>query len=153
MMNSKSLSVKEQYAMAYKSYKECVECCDNKYEWAASKVFGLATYDGNLDKMFVEKICEVCKCIAERRTYEYIDESEENYITYILVCQVLHKKDWINWGTSIRGAFFDGYYSGNPILEWSCSSPYDVLDISVPFNMKNIMDLVTFIEEAETGDE
>lgn len=149
---NKDVSVKEQYAMAYESYKECVECCDNKYDWAASEVFGLVTYDGELDKLFVERICDVCKYIAAGKTYEFINMSPENYITYSLVCQVLYKKRWINWGTSIRGAFFDGYYSDNSILEWSCSGPDYNIDISVPFNMKNIMELVAFIEEVEESE-
>lgn len=142
--------VKKLYAKAYESYKEGVECCDNKYEWAASEVFGLATYDGALDKLFVERICDVCKYIAAGKTYEFIDMSDENYTTYILVCQLLYKKNWIEWGSSIRGAFFYCSCSPNPIVNYVCFGPGDKdMSIKVPFSTENIIALVEFLEEKE----
>ena len=106
----------------YKSrYIEFCEntCCDTKYEWAAREVFDLTTYDGELDELIVKKIIEVLKVILDKTNYEYI-KNRENYINYILVCQLLDKFNWIDWGTSIRGAWFKSYHSNaetHPILE------------------------------------
>ena len=140
--------IKEQYVKAYNSYKSCIECCNTKYEWVASEIFGLSTYDGELDEIFVKKICEVCKCIADRKTFEYIEASQENYITYILVCQILGNKEWIDWGTSIRGAWFT-YSAIDDILFWECYGENDQMFIEVPFSKENLLALIEFIEEEE----
>lgn len=113
---------------------------DSKYEWAASHVFELFTYDGMLDERFVKAIIEVSKAILDGRTYEYI-EDERNYVKYILVCQLLDMKGWINWGTSIRGAWFDvGRTRHDHILD---------MNETVPFTVENLKALIEFIEEEE----
>lgn len=145
--------VKEQYKLAYLEYSTGVECGMSKYEWAASEIFGLVTYDGDLDKLFVERICDVCKYIAAGKTFEFINMSEENYITFILVCQVLYKKNWINWGTSIRGAWFDDG-CGDYILDWwveYCNGRR--VDFKIPFNTENLLLLIEFLEEPEKSSE
>lgn len=142
--------VKGTFKRAYLEFSTGVECCGSKYEWAASEIFGLATYDGDLDKLFVERICDVCKYIAAGKTFEFINMSEENYITFILVCQVLYKKNWINWGTSIRGAWFDDG-CGDYILDWwveYCVTNEKVI-FKVPFNTENLLLLIEFLEEPE----
>ena len=81
-------------------------CGESIWLWISNYVFGLTTYDGELDELFCRKIIEVCKVILDRKNFEYIKD-KENYINYILVCQILEKHGWINWGTSIRGAWFE----------------------------------------------
>lgn len=130
----------------------------SKYEWAACRVFDLVTYDSSLDEMFVKDIIEVCKAILEERTYEYIRDPD-NYIKYILVCQILDKFHWIEWGTSIRGAWFevDIRYFGPGVettnyskdildkLEW-WGDEHHVIE-KVPFTVENIKAFVEFMEE------
>jgi hypothetical protein len=136
------MTVMDTYKRSYELFKEGVECCDNKYEWAASEIFGLATYDGNLDELFVKKIVEVCQAILDRKTYEYIEASDENYIAYIITCQLLRHKDWIDWGTSIRGAFFNKGNKAELILYyWKCGDK----EFYVPFNEENIRTLIEFM--------
>lgn len=139
------MSVMESYERAYEVFKHGVECCDNKYEWAASEIFNMATYDGNLDELFVKKIIEVCKAILDGKTYEYIETSDENYITYILVCQLLWRKGWIEWGVSIRGAFFDTGKLAGTILNWKCNGE----TFYVPFSENNIRAFIEFMEIKE----
>ena len=142
-------NIKDTYKRAYLEFSTGCDCCISKYEWAASEIFGLATYDGNLSKLFVERICDVCKYIAAGKTFEFINMSEENYITFILVCQVLYKKNWINWGTSIRGAWFDDG-CGDYILDWwveYCGGKQ--LTFKIPFNTENLLLLIEFLEEPE----
>lgn len=115
-----------------------------KYEWAASDIFGLSTYDSELDERFVKDILEVCKVILEKRNYEYIEACESNYIKYILVCQLLSRLGWINWGTSIRGAWLEGS---------RFDIPNDILDgygherMRVRFTVDNFKALIKFMEE------
>jgi len=42
--------------------------------------------------------------IKNRTTFEYI-KNKENYKNFILSCNFI--QDWLEWGTSIRGAWFN----------------------------------------------
>ena len=78
---------------------------DYKFIFLSSYIFDVITYDDELDLEFGKKIYEVMKSIQDRTTFDYIEE-ENNYKNYILVCNLLDKYDLIDWGTSIRGAWF-----------------------------------------------
>lgn len=140
----------------------------SKYTWAAHNIFNLTTYDDWLDEVFVKDIIEVCKVILEDRNYEYI-KNEQHYIKYILVCQMFENFRWIEWGTSIRGAWFQEEYfkpfgsdeviKSRDILEelewgeWNAvkkKHEKHVID-TVPFTVENIKALVEFMTE-ETKD-
>lgn len=134
----------EVYEIYEKDYQEQCEVFgyESKYVWAACNVFDLTTYDSTLDELFVKKIIEVCKVILNNKNYEYI-EDENNYINYILVCQVLVNFDWIDWGTSIRGAWFQESFR-RPILNWmSDMGGYE----PVNFTADNLKALIEFIEK------
>lgn len=49
------MDVMEIYRQEYEYLKSNVEHVTNKYKWAARKVFGLITYDDELDEKFVKK--------------------------------------------------------------------------------------------------
>lgn len=89
---------------------------DWKYTWLSSEVFGIVTYDDNLSINYGKKILEVMTAIRDRKTFEYI-EDENQYNTFILVCNMLNKRNMIEWGTSIRGCWFQ-YHSGNSDVEF-----------------------------------
>lgn len=120
----------------------------SKYEWAASDIFDLVTYDAGLDENFVKKILEVCGAILNNETFDYIRD-EKQYTDYIIVCQLLDKFDWINWGTSIRGAWFEPGRNAKQILEefkWINSEGTHIIK-AVPFTVENLRDLIKFMEE------
>lgn len=119
----------------------------SKYVWVASRVFDLCTYDKDLDESFVKNIIEVCKVILEERNFEYIIDST-NYTKYILVCQLLRNFNWIEWGSSIRGAWFERDDISKDILgevEW-WDDEHHIID-KVPFSIDNIKTLIEFMEE------
>jgi len=76
----------------------------------SSTVFGLTTYDLDLDIEFGKDIFEIMKVIYEKRNFEYIKD-ESNYKKYILVCNFLINNHWLEWGGSIRGAWFNNFES------------------------------------------
>lgn len=122
----------------------------DKYTWAARKIFELTTYDSGIDERFVKDIIEVCKIILEKRNYEYIKD-ESNYIKYILVCQMLKQFNWIDWGTSIRGAWFGAPNRSSSkdileYLEWGDNDGWHKIE-SVPFTKDNLRALIEFMEE------
>lgn len=97
-----------------KLYEDYCSWCDveSKYEWCASDIFNLCTYDDELDELFVKKILEVCQVILNGDNLKYI-ENKEQYIQYIAVCQLLRQMNWIEWGTSIRGTWIEEYNKVN----------------------------------------
>ena len=139
------MTAKEIYEKEFAYYVECLEDRDI-YEWAADRIFDLTTYDGSLDKLFVRTILGICGVILNRQTYAFIKD-DNMYVVYIVVCQLLKKKSWINWGTSIRGAWFENGRDAKPIYE-----SYDG-SVSVPFTEKNLIALIEFIEEHEPKEE
>jgi hypothetical protein len=145
------MTISELYKAHYEDYRDFVgsdEDKPTKYEWAASEIFDLTTYDGSMDELFVKKIIEVIKVILDRHNFEYIND-ENNYISYLAVCQLLVKYDWIDWGTSIRGAWINEscYEKTKPILDsnlekFGCSE--------IRFCEAHITALINFIEEDQS---
>lgn len=147
------MTITELYEAHYKDYCEFLDQDDykhTKYEWAASEVFDLTTYDSSIDELFVKKIVEVLKAIRDRKTFDYIKD-ENNYITYLAVCQLLTRFNWINWGTSIRGAWFDGYQASagtKPIIDMNLEK-YGCTEIR--FCEAHICALINFLENDQEG--
>lgn len=138
--------IKDLIEAQYDEYLTMFE--SDKYLWAASEVFNLTTYDDFLDEVFVKDIVDivdVLKAILKRETFEYIRDGR-NYMKYIWICQLLNEFNWISWGTSIRGAWFEN----NPmapardivVREWSRGRIKPV-----PFTEKNIAAFIEFMEE------
>lgn len=156
------MDVKGLYKTNYETSQNLLGCACTKYEWAAEKIFDLTTYDSELDELFVKDILEVCKVILDRTNFEYI-LNRENYIKHILVCQILNKFHWIQWGTSIRGAWFEQVelYENIPDVKFrdimdeyswweydSLSETYVEHTIDkVPFTKENLQALIEFMEE------
>jgi hypothetical protein len=86
-----------------RSYDECME---TRLEFLSQKVFGFITYDGGMDALFAAKAAEVCEAINTGTTFAYI-EDPERYRWYLLMCNMPFFAGRLNWGTSIRGAWWD----------------------------------------------
>lgn len=78
---------------------------ERKCIFLSEAVVGIETYDIELSLEFGKMILEVLIQIKKRTTFEYIKD-KECYKKYILTCNLI--KDWLTWGTSIRGAWFGG---------------------------------------------
>lgn len=84
-----------------------VTCHDNTMaEYLAAEIFEFVTYDAAIDELFVRKAIEVMLAIDKRSTFEY-QASDENYRWYLIMCNMPFFKDKLEWGTSIRGAWWD----------------------------------------------
>ena len=79
---------------------------EQKLIFLSSEILGLTTYDTGLDVEFGSMVLETMKHIQNRTTFEYI-EDEENYKKYIMSVNLI--VEWLDWGTSIRGAWFNEY--------------------------------------------
>ncbi len=93
-----------------------------KLAYLADEIFDFTTYDDSMSELFAAKAIEVCVAISDQRTFEYI-ATEEGNLWYLLMVNMPFFVDKIEWGTSIRGAWWDipedlnlescGLYTGN----------------------------------------
>jgi hypothetical protein len=87
-----------------------MECSLNegatRTEFLASHVFGFTTYDGQADELFVGRALEVCAAISDGTTFSYI-EDPDRYWWYLIMVNMPFFADRLNWGASIRGAWWD----------------------------------------------
>lgn len=81
---------------------------ESKMEYLGSVVFDFTTYHGEMDIIFAEKMIPVLKAIYERSTFEYIKDTEQ-YVNYLLMVNMPFLVDKLEWGGSIRGAWFDDF--------------------------------------------
>lgn len=80
-----------------------------RHMFLADGIVGITTDDWGLDLEFGENLLEVITQIHNKTTFKYVKD-KNNYKKYIIYCNFII--DWIDWGVSIRGAWFD---EGNKI--------------------------------------
>ena len=81
---------------------------NNRLEWIGNYVFDFTTYHGEMDEFFAKKMLEVIECILNNTTFDY-QKDGANYINYLTMVNMPFLKGMLDWGTSIRGAWFDEY--------------------------------------------
>ncbi len=69
-------------------------------------IFNLTTYDAGLSELLARRALEVCVAITNRTTFDYIKDPDL-YIWYVMMCNMPFFEKRLNWGTSIRGAWWD----------------------------------------------
>jgi hypothetical protein len=93
-----------------KEFNDLNECSDKKItksKYLGDSIFDFVTYDDNMTNLFVNKMIQVLESILEQKTYDYINESEDNYLNYLTMVNMPFLAEKIDWSTSIRGAWFD----------------------------------------------
>lgn len=90
----------------------------SRLEYLSDFIFDFTTYDGEMSELFASKALEVCEAISNRTTYDYIKEPE-SYRWFLLMCNMPFFADRIEWGTSIRGAWWGG--PPGELIEFSSS--------------------------------
>ena len=92
------------------SYKNI---CENEYkmsklEYIGEHIFDFTTYDTEFLEMFAKKALEVCKAITDDKTFDYI-KTKEGEKWYLLMVNMPFFQGKLEWGTSIRGAWWREY--------------------------------------------
>jgi hypothetical protein len=107
---------------------------EKKYIFLSEGIIGITTYDNELGAEFGKMILDTLVQIKNGTTFEYIKENKDNYKNYILSCNFI--ESWIEWGTSIRGAFFNT--SGQIIPdEPLCNTGYEKEGIKITDEFMN----------------
>ena len=112
-------------------YKEQMMECGYKEsdytakEWKliflAEELCDITTYDSDLDLHFGERILNILKVINDGNTFTFIKD-KNNYLEYITIINLM-PINWLEWGSSIRGAWFSlddiefDYFIPTPLKE------------------------------------
>lgn len=84
-------------------FKESEE--DNRMAFAGERIMGFSTYDDDMSVYFAAQAFEVARAISHGTTFEFIEEPNQ-YKMYLTMCNVPFFSEKIEWGTSIRGAWW-----------------------------------------------
>ena len=104
---------------SYEIEKENSECPpETRLAFLSESIFEFTTYDGEMDAFFGRKAVEVCAAINNHQTFEYIEDGD-NYTWFLVMCNMPFFAERLEWGTSIRGAWWDAHH-GKQIELRSC---------------------------------
>lgn len=131
------MSEKERYMSELdKIYHDALSIDDQmtRAEFLGSWIFDFTTYDGYYDVLFARNMLDVLNAIRDKKTFQYILD-KDNYKNYLLMCNTKFLSDKLEWGTSIRGAWF---------LDEECN----ICDIPV-FSMESFVDAINEFVKTE----
>ena len=78
----------------------------SRLEYLSDFIFEFITYDSEAAELFAEKALEVCAAISDSKTLDYISDAEQ-YRWYLLMVNMPFFAGRLDWGSSIRGAWWD----------------------------------------------
>ena len=139
------------------SYEETRDFLDKsmgRLEYIGNHIFDFTTYDGSMDSLFAQKAIEVCEAISNKETFEY-QKTEDGYLWYLIMVNMPFFQGKLEWGTSIRGAWWD-LHGKNEFELSSCGLFENGEQIQEPikFNEEQWNQFITALSAfAEAGDE
>lgn len=103
---------KEQLDTSFKKYKEICEKDPKakkitKYNFLSSIVFDFVTYDHSIDEKWGKELHDVMRCLKDDKPEEYWGIDEEHYNIFLIICQLLIKKNWLDWGPGMKHPWFE----------------------------------------------
>lgn len=78
----------------------------SRLSYLAQHIFDFTTYESEADELFARKAVEVCAAITDGKTFDYI-VNPQGRIWYLLMVNMPFFMPRLNWGGSIRGAWWD----------------------------------------------
>ena len=74
----------------------------SRSEFLMSYVFGIFTYDGDVDQFAAYEIVDICRCISRKEPDAYWSRSKSRLVIYTLLMNISFFDDNTSYGTSIR---------------------------------------------------
>lgn len=93
----------EKINKEYESYRDIYS---SKLQFICEHIFDITTYESYAAEVIGLKMLEVCDAILNNKTFDYI-ENDNNRINYLTMVNMPFLANKIEWGISIRGAWFD----------------------------------------------
>lgn len=76
----------------------------SKLAYVGDYIFGFTTYDEEKSEQLTSMCLLSIQNIIRKTVFNFI-ENDDNYMCYILSVNLLDKFDFLEWGTSVRGAW------------------------------------------------
>jgi hypothetical protein len=89
---------------SYGSDHFCVQPA-SRLEYLSEYIFDFTTYEDEAAELFARKAVEVAEAINNGTTFKYIQRDEDR-IWFLLMCNMPFFYPRLEWGTSIRGAWW-----------------------------------------------
>lgn len=104
------MSIQQALELLRESYRKTKEVYDGGAEtrgvYLSQFIFNFTTYDDEMDELFVKKALEVCAAISEMgRRIDFMKDPED-YKWYLIMVNMPFFSDKIEWGTSVRCAWW-----------------------------------------------
>jgi len=96
--------LEESYALYNLELKPCEHI--SRLEFISECIFGFDTYEDEVACLMAKKCLQVCRAINDRETFQYISTNDGN-LWYLIMVNMPFLSEKIEWGTSIRGAWWD----------------------------------------------
>lgn len=77
----------------------------SRLSYLADEIFDFTTYDDGIAEEFAAGALDVCEAINDKKTFEFIKD-EAKYRWYLLMCNMPFFASRLEWGTSVRGAWW-----------------------------------------------
>lgn len=103
-MKDKYLAMLEHSHTTYKEFLGDKE--STRLEYLSGEIFNFTTYDSDVAELFARKALDVCEAINKRKTFEY-QQDTGGYHWFLIMINMPFFTDRLNWGTSVRGAWWD----------------------------------------------
>lgn len=88
--------------------------------WIGERLFGFCTYEEEFCAEMTRRALDVADAISNRYTFEYIN-NDENHRWYLLMVNMPFFENKLEWGTSIRGAWWEHFQIFEDVMEMTLS--------------------------------
>jgi len=78
----------------------------SRHEYLSEHIFQFIAYENRMAELFASKALDVCVAITERKVFDYLGDSDENRMWFLLMCNMPFFANRIDWGTSVRCAWW-----------------------------------------------
>lgn len=97
---------KQELSGLYKMWENMPCPPETKMEFLGATIFDFLTNNGDMDRLFAEKMVEVIECILNGTNFEY-QSDRDKYVNYLTMVNMPFLVDKLEYDGSIRGAWFD----------------------------------------------
>lgn len=92
-------------SMLEEGFYACRDISHSRLTYLSDFIFDFITYDIEAAELFARKALEVCAAISSGKTFAYIKDPDQ-YRWFLVMCNMPFFSGRIEWGTSIRGAWW-----------------------------------------------
>ncbi len=119
----------------------------SRLAFLGEQIFGFTTYDSEAYELFGRKALEVCTAINDSETFQYQKKDKKDYNWYLIMVNMPFFTNKLEWGGSIRGAWWDLY--GDNLFEIDSCGLWedDEQLLSIKFNSEQWPDFIKAMNE------